>query len=148
MQVSRRGKFSTLTTRDGAPLRAEVYACTVLRETTNGRNRFVTLDLTTARGAGVDVLRRADDVIRREANPGFSPLTRRAGEDGGGTVIAKLAGDDVRFETWDGGFAVPFDLVPGMCVDVELRLGAFGAFGYCWLLERVKPHAAAETGDE
>lgn len=141
MHVARRGRFDTLTLADGTPVRAELYGCVVTRETRNARNRFVTLDLTNATPRakqGIDVLRRVDERVRREAAPRFSPLS--AADN---TVITK-AGDDVRFETWDGAFAVPFEFRNGMRVDVVLRLGAFGRFGYCWLLERVKPHDNTE----
>jgi hypothetical protein len=142
MRAVRRGMFQTLTLADGmTPVRAEVYACTVMRQTTNGRHRFLTLDMSDAHGDGIDVMRRVDARIRHEAGPRFSPL-----HDGGDdfTAIVKLNDAEVRFETWDGGFAVPFDLNEGMCVDVALKLGAFGPFGYCWLLERVKPHDGRE----
>ena len=38
----------------------------------------------------------------------------------------------------DAGKPVGDGLVPGALVDVALRLGNFGAFGYCWLLHRAK----------
>ena len=141
MRVAQRGRFHTLTLSDGTtPVRAELYGCTVVSESTNGRNAFLTLDLSnaTARSdAGIDVLRRVDARIRREANPRFSPLRQDAD---GNRVIAKVDDGNLRFETWDGAFAVPFEFRIGMRVDAVLRLGAFGTFGYCWLMERVKPH--------
>ena len=142
LSVKRRGRFDTLTLEDGTPVRAELYGCTVLKESKQANRDvgFLTLDIetTTPRAKqGIDTLKLVDARIRREASPRFSPL-------GHATVIAKVTYADVRFETWDGAFAVPFQFRQGMRVDAVLRLGAFGSFGYCWLLERVKRHDASD----
>ncbi len=136
MQVSRRGKFNTLVHKDGSPIQAELYNCIVQREPHDTRGKtYATLDLTYARGAGVAVLQYVDARIRKEAAPEFSPL-----RPDNSLVVKVPAGGGVVYETRDGNAAAPFTLARGQAVDVIVRLGAYGSFGYCWLVHRVKPH--------
>lgn len=144
MRVVRRGKFSTLVNRDGTPVIAELYKCVLsndphpARGDTSGK-MYATLDLTFARGAGIGVLHSVSQRIDKEAAPEFSPLRPDK------TLVVKFpAGGAVRHETREGGADAPFTPVAGQAVDVVLRLGAFGSFGYCWLVSRIKPHDADE----
>lgn len=145
MQVVRRGKFSTLVNRDGSPVTAELYKCVLsndphpARGDTSGKT-YATLDLTFARGAGIGVLQNVSTRITREAAPEFSPLRPDK------TLVVKFpaAAGRVRHETREGAADAPFVPVAGQAVDVVLRLGAFGSFGYCWLVSRIKPHEADE----
>ena len=135
MKVARRGKFNTLVTRAGDTVVAELYGCTVVREPhlSSGKT-YATLDVAQARGSGVAVLRNVDVRIRREAAPEFSPLRPD------GTLVIKIP-PHVRCETREGAAAPQFTPCKGQVVDAVLRLGAFGAFGYCWLATRLKPHS-------
>ena len=59
-------------------------------------------------------------------------------------MIAKVPDRGVRYELDPAGRAATSwdargDLRAGASVDAVLRLGVFGAFGYCWLLDRIKP---------
>lgn len=139
MRVQRRGKFSTLVADDGSPVRAELYNCVVTRRSAGPSGKaYVTLDLTHARGAGRGVLAAVDARVRREAAPEFSPL---AGDQHTPTLVVKVPpGGWVKYETRDGDADAPFELVPGLALDVVAKLGVFGSFGYCWIMERVKPH--------
>lgn len=137
MKVARRGKFSTLVTNAGDPVRAELYGCTVHREPhLSGGKTYATLDLTHATGPGVRVLADVDARIRRETAPDFSPLA-------GSFLVVKFA--QTKYETVDGHAGYEFPLERGRGVDAVLKLGAFGSFGYCWTVERVKPRAVTSA---
>jgi hypothetical protein len=144
MRVQRRGKFRTLVADDGSPVRAELYNCVVTRTSTGPSGKaYVTLDLTHARGAGRGVLTSVDARVRREAAPEFSPLAGDVTTPGTtpATLVVKVpAGGCVKYETREGAADAPFDLASGLAVDAVLKLGVFGSFGYCWIVERVKPH--------
>ncbi len=145
MQVSRRGKFNTLVQRDGSAVTAELYNCIVQREPAGpsaGKppgKTYATLDLTYARGAGIGVLRNVDARIRKEAAPEFSPLRP---DD---SLVVKVPANGVSYETREGLPSPPFAMSRGQSVDVVLKLGAYGSFGYCWLVHRIKPHLADEA---
>ena len=145
MQVVRRGKFNTLVNRDGTPVTAELYKCVLVNDPHPARGdaasgkTYATLDLTFARGSGMGVLQNVSTRITKEAAPEFSPLRPDK------TLVVKFpGGGGVRHETREGAADAPFAPVAGQAVDVVLRLGAFGSFGYCWLVSRIKPHDATE----
>ncbi len=75
-----------------------------------------------------------DAFIRKLAAPRFSPLFAE-------TVIVKMPPKGVRWENENGDPALPWPLELHAVVDVILKPGAFGEFGYCWLLHRIKPHS-------
>lgn len=148
-RASRRGTLSTLLTPDGRPVEVPAYGCAVVKtEAKAGGKTYVTLDAGAAATqplAALDTLdarlRAVDDAVRERVPGGrldFSPYALYA-RGGGGRLVTKLlaatAYEDVR-----GDPAPPWPLLPGAAVDVVLRLGNYGAFGYCWLLARVKPH--------
>jgi hypothetical protein len=141
MRVVRRGKFDTLVNRNGTAVTAELYKCVLANDPhlSSGKT-YATLDLTYARGAGLGVLQNVSHRIDVLAAPEFSPLRPDK------TLVVKFpAGGATRHETRDGAAAAPFTPVAGQAVDVVLRLGAFGSFGYCWLVSRIKPHEADEA---
>lgn len=139
MRVQRRGKFNTLVLRDGSAVEAALYGCTVVKEPhESGGKTYATLDVQPARGAGVAVLTNVEARIRKEASPEFSPLRPD------GTLVVKFS-RGVRYETRDGLADAPFVPSRGQRVDVVLQLGAFGQFGYCWLVRRIKPHDPADA---
>lgn len=119
---------------DGHPVDVGLYAARVLLKPyeKNGKT-YAMLDLTAAAG-DLATLRQVDAFVARAANPAFTPLL-----DGGTRVIVKL--QSVKYENAQGDAALPWTIEDDMLVDVVLRPGAFGDFGYCWLLHRVKPHA-------
>jgi hypothetical protein len=134
MRVQRRGKFLTLTTSSGQSVRAELYRCVILREphVSNGKT-YATLDLTHAHGPGLAVLTNVDTIIRKHSAPEFSPLMTPQ------KLVVKLPDQGVHYETHDGNAGYAFELRQGRSVDVMLKLGSFGSFGYCWIVERIKP---------
>lgn len=140
MRVVRRGKFSTLVNKDGSAVQAEVYGCTVQREPHESSGKtYATLDLALARGAGLGVLQNVATRIDREAAPEFSPLRPDK------TLVVKFPARGVRHETREGCADAPFVPTRGQCVDVVLKLGSFGTFGYCWLVSRIKPHDSIDA---
>lgn len=97
---------------------------------------YLTLDLgilETPR-SNVQKLMDVDAFIGRLASPRFSPLAAE-------TVIVKVPPKGVRWENENGDPALPWPVELGAVVDVILKPGAFGEFGYCWLLHRIKPHS-------
>lgn len=81
-------------------------------------------------------LRDIDAFIERAASPRFCPLTAQ-------TIIVKLPPKGIWWENVNGDPALPWPMELHAVVDVVLKPGAFGEFGYCWLLHRIKPHSEA-----
>lgn len=126
-----RGKLSQLTTSSGEPVDMRIYGCVVTKGPyVRNNKRYMRLNLDGAVG-DTDVLKAVDDHVRKVAASAFSPV----GDD----VIVKMA--RTAYETEDANPGFRFEPEPGLVVDVELRPGAFGKFGYCLLLRRIKPHA-------
>lgn len=141
MRVVTRGRLRQLENpRGGGAPEARLYACEVLKPPYDrGGKTYVQLAL----GLGdVDVLRRIDDLIHQQARPAFSPLST-AGD--GLRVVAKLPGT-ARFEDVAGDPCPRWQLHAGQRVDVVLEPGAFGDFGYCLLVRRIKPTAGQDDG--
>lgn len=133
MQAVTRGKLRQIATAGGDPVDVTLYACVVTRAPyVKGGKTYAGLDASAAAG-DLDLLRRVDEFVRRQANPAFSPVAP------GGKLVVKLA-PGLRYENGDGDAALPWNVTEGAVVDVVLRPGAFGDFGYCLLLRRVKPH--------
>lgn len=132
-----RGRMRQIASAGGAPVDVRLYGCRVVKQphAKNGKT-YAWLDWSGARG-DLDALRAVDDFVRRHAASGFSPLRD------GGVVVVKVP-PDMRYEDAAADPCDPWPVEPGVLVDVELRPGAFGDFGYCWLLRRIKPgHGAA-----
>ena len=122
---------------DRQPVHVTVYRCTVAKAPHEvGGKTYVWLDVSDCLG-DMQRLRDVDEYIRREASPRFSPVTKDL-------VIAKLT-RATSYATDDGTPAWKLDVVQGDVVDVVLQPGAFGAFGYCVLVSKLKPHALATT---
>jgi hypothetical protein len=115
------------------PVDIVLYGCKVTKapHTANGKT-YVWLDVAECVG-DVQRLRDVDVFIKREASPRFSPVTERM-------VIAKLT-RATQYATDDGAAAWKIDAALGDLVDVVLQPGAFGGFGYCMLVNKLKPHA-------
>lgn len=131
--VRPRGKFRTLVLRGGGePVTAKLFGCRVASVTSAGGKRYAALDVS-ALAVPCGTLAEVDEAIRAaQKDLRFSPLRRLPGGTQGLHVkIPPTA-------AWDGGGAVT--LLPEQRVDAWVRLGNFGAFGYCWLLHRVKLH--------
>ena len=128
-----RGTFRQLALPDGSPVEIKLFGCMVDREPyVRNDKTYVALDLIDAVG-DLDVLRAVDEFIEHAARPEFSPYRPPL-------VIAKMPAN-VEYATATGEPGSRFDLRRGELVDVLLRPGAFGSFGYCLLVSRVKPHA-------
>lgn len=129
-----RGTFrQVVNASDGTPVDLKLFRCVVDKAPyVRGAKTYVALDLIDALG-DLDVLRALDEFIERSVTPEFSPLRPPL-------VIVKVP-RDVSYEDAEGAPGPPLDLKRGDEIDVMLRPGAFGAFGYCLLLTRVKPHA-------
>lgn len=123
--------------RDRQPVHVTLYRCKVTKapHTIRGKT-YVWLDVSGCVGKDPDCARRLQDVdayIRREASPRFSPVTESM-------VIAKLT-RATQYAADDGTAAWKVDVSLGDLVDVVLQPGAFGSFGYCMLVHKLKPHA-------
>ena len=127
-----RGKFRQVTASDGGPVSVRLYACTIDKApyARHGKT-YVCLDVSRAVG-DLDLLHKVDAFVESQAHPDFSPVS-------GTRVIAKMPAG-VTYETEDGDPGPRLSLTETDVVDVELVPGAFGKFGYCWLVRRVKPH--------
>lgn len=131
-----RGKFRQLVTSDGGPVLVKLYRCTVDKAPyAKNSKTYVTFDITEALG-NTDILQKVDAFITVEARPAFTPLW-------GPLVVVKMP-LTATYENEQGDPTQPFFLNRGDVVDIELSPGAFGKFGYCWLLKRVKPHKHTE----
>lgn len=134
MRVVTRGRFRQLVGQDGGPVVVKLYGCAVDAEPyARAGKTYMTLDVGDAVG-DLDVLRAVDDLIFRQARPAFTPVQTPL-------LYVKLP-PGVAWETVEGGPAHEAPtLRRGDLVDVCLHPGAFGAFGYCLLAQRVKPSA-------
>lgn len=132
-----RGKFRQLVRSDGRQVDVALYRCVVDKPPyVRGGKTYVALDLIDAMG-DMDVLRRVDEYIEKTAFPEFSPFRPPL-------LIVKIP-TSVTYQDVAGKHATtPFLMKQGDEIDVVVRPGAFGSFGYCWLLTRVKPHGDPE----
>lgn len=137
-----RGKLRQIAGAGGAPVDVRLYGCRVVKppHPKNGKT-YAWLDWSQA-GGDVDALRAVDQFVAHQATggaAGFSPLRD------GGVLVVKVP-PDMRYEDAAADPTDPWPIEAGVLVDVELRPGAFGGFGYCWLLRRVKPgHGASQA---
>jgi len=129
-----RGKLSQITCKD-RPVDAALYGCMVVRapEAKVGGKVYMTIDVSQC-GGDMDVVRAVDDFIQRRAQPRFSPLLPT------GQLVVKVPAG-VKYENSEGMPAAPWTVLTNALVDIVVRPGAFGDFGYCWLLQRIKPPA-------
>ena len=133
-----RGKFRQLTTAGGGAVEATLYNCVVEKPPFDrGGKSYATLDLSDAVG-DVDAVRKVDAFIRGAAHPAYSPFQASGPRE---TLVIKVPRTGVAWELADGATSLdgPYELHEGQRVDVVLAAGAFGGFGYCWLLRRIKP---------
>ncbi len=132
--VARGSLRQVVDARTRQPVLATLYRCKVAKAPhAIGGKTYVWLDVSDCVG-DVQCLRDVDEFIRREASPRFSPVTESM-------VIAKLT-RATRYATDDGSAAWTMDVTLGDVVDAVLQPGAFGSFGYCVLVNKLKPHAA------
>lgn len=126
--------------RHGREVAIALYACRVTRPpfSKNGKT-YMHLDLSSAAG-DLDALRDADQAICQAARPAFSPVAYASPAGPPRAVIVKLT-KTVAYSGADAAPAPPFSPAEGDLVDVVLTPGAFGSFGYCVLVSRLKPHA-------
>lgn len=132
-----RGKFrQVVDAATGETPQVRLYRARVAK-TVEADKPYVTLDLGILETARSDAAKLADvdAFIRKLANPRFSPLLSPE------AVIVKMPPKGVRWENENGDPALPWPLEAHAVVDVILKPGAFGEFGYCWLVHRVKPHS-------
>lgn len=132
LQSVTRGKFRQLVTSDGLPVVATLYACVVDKAPylKNGKT-YVCLDTSGAVG-DLDLVRKVDAFVDSQAKPDFSPVW-------GSRLVVKMPAT-LTYATDNGEAGPPFVMNAADVVDVEVTPGAFGKFGYCWLMRRVKPH--------
>lgn len=131
-----RGKFRQVVGPGGGPVEAALHLCQVVSPPAakNGKT-YMTLDISECLG-DVDLVKRVDAWIDKHASPRFSPLL-----PGHARLVVKLP-PGVRFENVTGDPAAPWPILANAVIDVVIRPGAFGEFGYCWLLQRVKPSSS------
>lgn len=132
-----RGKFRQLVATDtGQAPEVCLYNCAVDQEPRRrGDKVYVSLDAGDAVG-DIEMLKTIDDFICRTAKPAFSPVATLP------LLVVKVQ-PATKYEDELGHPSVSWPMRRGQAVDVVLRPGAFGDFGYCLLLHRVKPHALA-----
>lgn len=131
-EVRVRGKLRRLA-RHGRDVDIALYACQVTRApyVKHGKT-YMELDFSVAAG-DVDTLRAANQAIHAAAKPAFSPVRESA-------VLVKLL-KTTAYETAQATLGPAFVPNQNDLVDVVLTPGAFGEFGYCVLVKRIKPHA-------
>lgn len=137
LRTTSRGTFrQVVRAQDGQPPEVALYNCAVDQEARErGGKTYVSLDAGDAVG-DLDLLKTIDQHIDRAARPAYSPVAAMP------LLVVKVLAT-TRFEDEEGRQAPAWPLRRGQAVDVVLRPGAFGEFGYCLLLHRVKPHARA-----
>lgn len=122
-----RGKMRQIEGHDGRAVEAALYGCQVARAPHDKAGKtYMTLDISACAG-DLDTLRQVDAFVQRAARPAFSPLTE-------GQLIVKVPPGA---ELEDG---LADAVLTNALIDIVVAPGAFGAFGYCWLLRRAKPH--------
>ena len=131
-RVVRRGRFRTLF-RDDGPVEVRVAGEVATPPHEVGGKTYLTVTVIDADAAAA--LAEVDARVRAEAGGlAFSPLMPRAGGGAGhGNLVVKVP-RDVRWASADGE---PWDPREGARLELELRLGSFGGFGYCWLARRI-----------
>jgi hypothetical protein len=133
-----RGRYQQIEdSATGKAPQARLFGCQVLKppREVSGKT-YVTLDLEDAVG-DLQVLDAVDGFVRSQATAAYSPWGR-----GDRRLVAKVVAATA-FEDAEGDPAAPWALLQNSTVDVVVRPGAFGDFGYCWLVARVKPGGAA-----
>lgn len=129
-----RGRMRQVAGPGGRAVEAALYGCQVVRAPHDKSGKtYMTLDIGSCVG-DLDVLRQVDDFVKKHAAPNFSPLL-----PGGHLVVKVPAG--VKYENAAGNPAAHWPVLTNSVIDVVLRPGAFGDFGYCWLVQRLKPAA-------
>ena len=115
MKVETRGKFRTLVHDDGAPVTARCRATVHVAPRLSGGKTYATLAL----GGGCPPVFGAVDAMIKELVPdlAYSPLLA-----GGRLLVIKIAPT-----------ALAEEAGVGETVEVHLKLGNFGSFGYCWV---------------
>lgn len=151
-RVTRRGTLCQLANADGTAIDAALYGCRVIKPPydRNGKT-YMELDVTGCSG-DMHLVAAVNDFIRATARASFSPLRVRrpstpGAPDATQTLIVKLT----RATKYETAAAVPgFAFTPGVgdAVDVVVGPGAFGQFGYCVLVKRMKPHLGDGQGSD
>lgn len=146
LRAAKRGRLHQVVAAaaDGsqAPVQVALYGCVVMtppHAAGRGNKTYMTLRLDDATG-DLDRLRQVDDFVARRAAPDFSPLMA-----GGTRLVVKVPAAGVGYECERGDPTGPWTPGAEDVVDVVLAPGAFGAFGYCWLLRRIKPCSRGRT---
>ena len=139
----RRGKFMQLATPDGGPVEVKLFGCVVVSskyssgKDSSGKDSsgkdYAKLDLSAAQGRE-DLVRVAEFIDATKPKPRFSPL-----RFGLGNVVVKF-GPGTKWETAIAAIS-EFYLEPGSLVDVVVSPGAFGDFGWCVNVKRIKKTA-------
>lgn len=132
--VARGGTFRQLAVpgTGGTCPEATLFCCRVVKGQyeKNGKT-YAVLSLESAAG-DVDMVARIDRFILKHAKPAYTPLA-------GHMLTVKLPGD-LKYADEASDPCPPWTLEQDAYVDVVVRPGAFGDFGYCFLIQRIKPH--------
>ena len=115
MKAEARGKFRTLVHDDGAPITARCRAVVHSPPKLSGGKMYATIAL-----GGCDETFAAVDRAIKQLVPriDYSPLLAS-----GRLLVVKIAGTAL----------CDADLAAGDEVEVHMKLGNFGNFGYCWI---------------
>lgn len=119
-EVSKRGRFNTLVRQDGTTISAALPGCTVVAPPHVAQTvdkTFMTVRLPQITVHDYALVRDVDAAIRRHAKDlDYSPLR-------GDTLVVKIPGKCL----------IDPNLRAGEIVDIDISLGNYGSFGYCWL---------------
>ncbi len=137
-KIVKRGKFFQLQAPGGGPVEVKLFGCVVVAPTYgSGGKQYARFDLTQALGR--EHLTSVAEFIKQAAAPRFSPL-----RFGFKSVVVKMGG--AKWETAEAA-TFEFPLEPGQRVDLVVGPGAFGDFGWCIVVKRIKrsdpSHAAS-----
>lgn len=135
-RATTRGRYrQVVNAADGRAPEAALFRCTVDEAPyERGGKTYLPLDVGDAAG-DMDVLRAVDAFIASQARPAYSPVASAP------LLVVKVLATTRYDDEVGNPAAVPWTPRRGQEVDVLLRPGAFGDFGYCLLLRRIKPHA-------
>ena len=134
-RVVRRGTFDHIFNADGSDVVCRVYRALLQSAFVKNGKTYVVLDTTRAIGDTLLVCH-VDEFVRQRHPRAYRAATRDS-------MVVKA--HDTAWLDEDGDPLPPtaprdFGVFKDTYVDVVVTPGAFGSFGYCWLLDAIKPH--------
>ena len=112
MRISNRGRFRTFVQDDGSPIVASIDAEIASAPSVRNGKTYMRVSVSDPIFQTIDA-----EIRRAQPDLGFAPLVQNK-------LFVKLA---------VGSHLVDATLREGDRAHLDLRLGTFGAFGYCWI---------------